>query len=368
MMEPIEFQPSEPFTLGVELELQLLDPQTCNLAPFGPELLEKVDPALQQQIKAEFIRSMVEVCTIICRDMEEVAENLLFLCATTEKLSRQSGCTLFASSLHPFAMICDRQISPAKRYHEIMDELQLSGRRMMTQALHVHVGMTDRESTIRVCDDIRQYLPILLALTTSSPYLETEDTGFYSYRSNLFCCLPRTGIPERLQSWEKFKEMILILNQATLLNGIKELWWDVRPHPDFGTIEIRICDLPAKMSHILAMVALIQALVATLTARRAPNCPSREIIIHNKWHAARYGLSGTFINHSPGTHKSFREAASHLLDFVMPKAKSLGSDSFLSGIRDIIQNGSSAHRQKELYTRYNDFRPVIETLQKEFRQ
>jgi len=313
-MDPLIFNPSTPYTIGVELEFQLLEPDTCNLSHKGPDLLAKVAPDLQPHITAEFIQSMVEVNTKICHTMTDVADNLSFLCKELERIAAACHCTPFASSLHPFALIHERRVSPSPRYQEIMDDLQLSGRRMMTQALHVHIGLPDKETTIYVCDCIRSYLPVLLALTTSSPFLESEDTGFFSYRTNLFCCLPRTGIPETLGSWQRFEEIIQLLNQATILNGIKELWWDVRPHPDFGTLEIRICDLPDKFEQILAVVALTQALVATIAQNKDSKYPSREIITHNKWNAARYGLDGIFIHHKPGKHISFKKATEDLLD------------------------------------------------------
>ncbi len=367
-MDQLTFNPSIPYTIGVELEFQLLDPDTFNLIPKGPELLDLVEPELQPRITAEFIQSMVEINTPICTTMNEVADNLFVLCNHIKRLTQTCHCTAFSSSLHPFARTQDRLVSPSSRYHEIINDLQLSGRRMITQALHVHIGLPDAETTIKVCDGIRPYLPILLALTTSSPFFEQENTGFYSYRTNLFCCLPRTGIPEPMGSWKNFEEIILLMNEATILNGIKELWWDVRPHPDFGTIEIRICDLPANLHHILAMVAVIQALVATLATQDTDHAPSREIINHNKWNAARYGLDGTFIHRKPGHHMSFKKAAAQMLDFVMPQARTLAGASFIPPVYEILKNGTSAHLQKELYAQHHDLKEVIRTLQEEFWQ
>ncbi|MBC8318540.1 MAG: YbdK family carboxylate-amine ligase [Desulfobulbaceae bacterium] len=365
-MEPLIFQPSEPFTIGVELEIQLLDPVTLDLTLQAPKLLEKVEPALQGQIKAEFIQSMVEICTPVCQNMTEAADNLSFLGKHLEALASECGCVLFASSLHPYARISDRKISPGTRYSEIMEDLQLAGRRMITQALHVHIGLPDQHTAIQVCDAIRPYLPLFLALTTSSPFFDNEDTGFHSYRSNLFPCLPRTGIPDTLGNWDNFQKLVLILNQATLLNGIKEIWWDVRPHPDFGTIEIRICDLPSNFNQIISMVALIQALVVKLAGSRTHDFPAREIMMHNKWNAARYGLDGTFINAHPGRHFTFRKGTQDLLDSLSPQIKELGTEKYLKPINEIIDHGTSADRQKKLYAQHGDFREMIYTMQREF--
>ena len=366
-MEPLTFKQSEPFTIGVELEIQLLDPGSLDMTHQGPKLLAKVEPTLKEQIKAEFIQSMVEICTPVCQDMNEVADNLSFLGKHLESLASECGCVLFSSSLHPYTRICDRQVSPGARYFEIMEDLQLSGRRMITQALHVHIGMPNKDTAIQVCDAIRQYLPIFLALTTSSPFFASEDTGFYSYRSNLFPCLPRTGIPDTLGNWDNFQELVLILNQATLLNGIKELWWDVRPHPTFGTIEIRICDLPSHFNEIIAVAALVQALVAKLSREEKPSrFPPREIMMHNKWNAARYGLDGTFINEKPGSHYSFRKVITDLIESLSSQIKLLGSGKHIQPIQSILQRGTSADQQKKLYATHGDFREMIYTMQREF--
>ncbi|MEA3547088.1 MAG: YbdK family carboxylate-amine ligase [Thermodesulfobacteriota bacterium] len=365
-MEPLVFHPSQPFTLGVELEFQLLDPVTLDLIPRGPDLLSKVEPELRNQVKPEFIQSMVEVCTTVCQDMTEVAENLDLLCHYLETLGQDAGCLPYATSLHPFARLKKRHVSPAQRYHEIMDELQIVGRRMITQALHVHIGLEDKESLIRLCDSIRTFLPVLLALSTSSPYWQEEDTGMHSYRTCLFQNLPRSGIPAVLGSWENFEELIVVLNQATLLSGIRELWWDVRPHPDFGTIEIRLCDLPCRFDEILAIVALVQALCATLIKREPQPFPPQDIIIHNKWHAARYGLSGTFINSRPGRHSSFATAVEELLELVRDEAKNLGGYGYLGPIKRILQQGASSRRQRKLYEKYGSFPAMIEKIQQDF--
>lgn len=366
--EPLSFRASAPFTIGVEVEFQLLDPDTLNLIHRGPELLDNVDMSLSTFIKSEFIQSMVEVSTSVCHNTKEVADDLAFLCTTLESLADQCGCLPYAASLHPFARIKERRVSSSRRYQELMDELQLVGRRMMTQALHVHIGLADRHTAISVFDAIRSYLPIMLALTTSSPFLEEEDTGFHSYRTSLFGCLPRTGIPETLGSWQRFEQIIHILNQATILNGIKELWWDVRPHPSFGTIEIRICDLPSRFDEILAMVALVQSLVATLAANPSSTVTPQEIMNHNKWHAARYGLEGTCILGRTGTHVSFATAAADLLDFVALEARRLGNTAYLRPIEEILRKGTSAHRQKALFAKQRDLKSVVQGMREIFWQ
>lgn len=365
-MQPIVFQKSAPLTLGVEIEFQLLDSATLDLSPKAPNLLEDVPENLRLNIKPEFIRSMIEISSPVCQNMTELEQELASLCKLVEDMAAKQDCVLFAASLHPFALLKERHLSPGVRYGKIMNDLQLAGRRVVTQALHVHVGMPDPETTIKVCNCLRTYLPIFLALTTSSPFLEGEDTGFYSYRTNIFKALPRSGIPEKLENWTKFLELLQLLNEATILTGIKELWWDVRPHPDFGTIEIRICDLPSRFDEILGVAALIQATVAHIIKDPPHKEPFREIMLHNKWHASRYGLQGIYIGSKPWSHTSFSQAASNLYDLIANSAKVLGGLPYLHVIKRILAEGTSAHKQRELYAKEGDFKTMIDKLRSSF--
>ncbi|MEN8140453.1 MAG: YbdK family carboxylate-amine ligase [Thermodesulfobacteriota bacterium] len=358
------FKKSQPFTLGVELELQLLDPRSMNLVPQGPALLALISEAERPRIKAEFIRSMVEICTPVCADMEQVADQLSRLCRRAEELAGQVGACCHAASLHPFALVKERHISPGLRYDEIMADLQLAGRRMITQALHVHVGVTSAATAIKVCDGVRAWLPLLLALSGSSPLLEGEDTGFASYRTNLFGCLPRTGMPATLGSWNNFQDIIATLNKGSILSGIKELWWDVRPHPDFGTVEIRICDLPSRFSHILGLTGLSQALVAWLAEEERQEEVPLAIINQSRWHAARYGLDGNWLGRKG--HLPFSELVPQLLEKLQPLARELGSLSYLDGIRDICAQGNSSSRQRQLLGEGLTPAAMIQQLRQEF--
>ena len=231
----------------------------------------------------------------VCSDMGQVQDSLAGLIRLAEDLADKNGCLLYAASLHPFARHSDQELSAHPRYIRIMDDLQLVGRRFITQGLHVHVGMDNRDTAIRVCDSIRLFLPILLALTCSSPYYEGIDTGLHSYRAKLFEALPLAGMPDQLESWDAYLEMVKLLTNTGIITSVRDLWWDVRPHPDFGTIEIRICDLPSTFKEILAIVALIQGLVAELTESDKHLNPNMQVLKSNKWQAARYGLAGRFV-------------------------------------------------------------------------
>jgi len=364
----VKFKTSKPFSLGVEIELQVLDRKSLNLVSRAPDILAMVPDHLKERIKPEFIQSMLEVNTEVCSNMDQVRDSLARLILLAQELADKNDCLLFASSLHPFAKHSDQQLSAHPRYARIMNELQLVGRRFITQGLHVHVGMSNHEAAIRVCDSIRLFLPILLALTCSSPYYEGIDTGLHSYRAKLFEALPLAGMPDQLESWEEYLEMVRLLSNTGIITGVRDLWWDVRPHPDFGTIEIRICDLPSRFSEILAIVALIQGLVAELTESNKHLNPNMQVLKSNKWQAARYGLAGTFVYPLLQKKISMQEAAGEIFAKATPAMEELGTDHYLSDLRQIIESGTSADHQRKIFTEQKKFSAIIKELHPKFWQ
>lgn len=367
-MTEIIFNNSDPYTIGVELEFQVLDPETLNLVARGPAILAAVPAGLQDRIKQEFICSMIEVNTDICRSVPELARNLEDLCHRVEGLAEQNNCLLYAASLHPFARSADQVVSSHERYNRIMTELQIVGRRFITQGLHLHIGLPDGETAIRVCDNIRFYLPVLLALTASSPFYEGQDTGLCSYRAKLFEALPLAGMPDHMGSWDNFNQVVTMLFQTGIINQVRDIWWDVRPHPDFGTVEVRICDLPSRFSEIIAMAALIQALVVYLAKSGNTGIVNMQVLRSNRWQAARYGFSGSFVEPLAMRKISLAEAAQELIDLVSPIAEELGSSRYFEPLAGIVRQGTSADRQRLVYKAEQDLSAVIATLQKEFWQ
>ncbi|MBU0480977.1 MAG: YbdK family carboxylate-amine ligase [Proteobacteria bacterium] len=363
-----DFIGSRSYTMGVELELQLLDPVTLNLVPAAGRVLDNVPEMMQKRIKPEFIQSMVEVATGVCEDINEVEEDLRESLASLTDLCGQSGCMFFASSLHPFARYQDQLLTPGERYAALMAELQIAGRRMISQGLHVHIGLPDGETAIRVCDAIRPYLPLLLAMTTSSPYFGNVDTGYASYRSRLLDGLSRSGLPYTFRTWDRFRELITDLHRAHLITDVRDIWWDVRPHPDFGTVEIRICDLPVRFTEISAVAALIQALVKTLAETTfLPTFPRLEIINNNKWQAARYGIDGRYVDlERVSVPLTIREAIVDLLAKVRQSSELLGTSARLNGIYEILVHGTGSMKMRTVYDRCKDHHQVIRTLAGDF--
>ncbi len=366
-MEAIEFRKSVPFTLGVEVEFQLLDRVSLDLSQRAPEILDSLPEILQNRIKPEFIRSMIEINTEICRSVGEVEENLLVLCRELEQRAHEHGCLLLSTSLHPFARYDDQIPSPLERYARIMDELQLVGRRFITQGLHVHVGIDNGETAIRVCDAIRIYLPLLLAMTTSSPYYQGEDTGLHSYRAKLFEALPLAGIPDYFATWTNFRRTALLLIRCGIIHQVRDLWWDVRPHPDFGTVEIRICDLPSRFDEIIAVTALVQALVVYLSRVKGPIPDANsQILRSNKWQAARHGLAGRFVDPFALENRSQAEAAAALIQTLEPTFSELGTGEQVAALHRIISQGTSTDRQRALHKEGMDFSALINEIRREF--
>ncbi len=363
-MSRLEFNKSPDPTIGVELELQILDAETCELTSLAPEILDKVSPVFREKIKPEFIRSMVEINTGICSTVADVEKDLKTTYAHLNEIAEGLGASLYAASLHPFSKSSDQEVASHPRYERIMNELQLVGRRFISQGLHVHIGVDDEEKVIKINNHLRIYLPILLALTTSSPFYETVDTGLMSYRSILFEALPLAGMPDSLDDWEDYETLIALLRKNGIIESVKDIWWDVRPHPDFGTVEIRICDLPYSMRDILAITALIQSLVIALADQYENPEPHMQILKSNKWQAARYGLDGLYVDPFFGTKYSFKEAAISLYRHVKPISEDLNSTDYLDQVPEIVNRSTGAHLQKRLYQEEGkSFPDMIRTFQ-----
>ena len=249
-----------------------------------------------------------------------------------------------------------------------MKDLQIIGTRFITQGLHVHIGIDDCEKVIKVNNGLRIYLPLLLALTTSSPFYEGIDTGLYSYRTKIFESLPLAGLPDYLNNWNHFINLTDNLMKANVIKSVKDLWWETRPHPGFGTVEVRICDVPINFNKILALVALIQALVVTLqNTNKLPNTHI-QILESNKWQAARYGLEGTFIDPLSLKQLSIRKAIESLCELVEPKMVSLESAKYIKVLDEILSKGDGATIKREMYNSSGSFEHMIRSLKEQFYQ
>jgi len=362
----IKFNSSPEPTIGVEIELQLVDNRNFNLNNISKKVLAEVKKEFSDNIKCELIESMIEINTNICSNIKEVEKDikktLTYLSDILKDYKTEINCT----SLHPFAIGKKQIITDNLRYKRIMKDLQIVGKRFISQGLHVHIGINGPEDAIKVNNVLRIYLPLLLALTTSSPFFEGEDTGLHSYRTKLFEALPLAGMPDYLVNWNHFENLTKQLEDAGIINSVKDLWWDVRPHPGFGTIEIRVCDIPINYKEIIAIVALIQALVVVLI--KADPIPDTHIQIlqSNKWQAARYGLEGVFVDPKTFKKLTIRKAIENLFLAVEPTMYSLGSKKYLFILEKILNDKTGSTKQRILYKKSKNFKYVLKDIKEQF--
>ena len=358
------------YTLGVELEFQLVDRDTFNLVPRAKDVLANLVPDGSDRIGPEFLQSIIEIQTGVCASVYDVAVDLSRSIQVVEDVAEGEECFLYSASLHPFAEPAEQKLSEGTRYKRIMEELQHVGRQFISQGLHVHVGVEDGDTAIRVCDVIQSYLPILLALSSSSPFFRGEDTGFYSYRSKLFEALPLAGIHGFLGSWQGYIDEVRFLQERQVIHQVNDLWWDVRPSPVFGTVEVRICDLPSRFSEILGLTAVIQALVAYIIENEiTPRHVSLQLLRSNKWQAVRHGLEGRFSD--PGgllacPTQTFRQAAADLYRLVQPFAERFQTMDNIQIMGEVLERGTSADHQRALIEQGKTFSEMISRLRDDY--
>jgi carboxylate-amine ligase len=338
------------FTLGVEEEFQLIDPETRELRSHIQQLLDTAtDSRHREHMKPELHQSVIEIGTGICRDVSEVRRDVTEVRGELIELAARGGMRVGAAGTHVFSHWRDQQITPDERYGQIVSELQQVARANLVFGLHVHVGIEDRELAIQIMNDARYFLPHLLALSTNSPFWLGKDTGFKSFRTRVFGRFPRTDIPELFETASDFDDYVRVLVKTGSIDNGRMIWWDVRPHPVFSTIEFRVCDVPMRADESIAIAALVQAICATLYELRTRNMGwrryRRALIAENKWRATRYGIDGKLIDFGKEEEVPFRDLATELLELVDDVVDDLGSRGELETIRWILDNGTGADRQ-----------------------
>ena len=364
----IKFNSSPQPTIGVEIELQLVDKNNLDLNNISSKVLANVDKEFSDKIKCELVESMIEINTDICSNVEEAEKDIKKTINYLEEILKNYESELSCSSLHPFAIGKNQIVTDNDRYKRIMNDLQMVGKRFISQGLHIHIGIGDAEKAIKINNALRIYLPLLLSLSTSSPFFEGEDTGLHSYRTKLFEALPLAGMPDYLNSWKHFENLTEHLESAGIINSVKDLWWDVRPHPGFGTVEIRVCDIPINFTEIIALVALIQALVVTLINLDPYPDTHIQILQSNKWQAARYGLDGVFVEPKTFKKLSMRKAIENLYMFVEPAIISLDSKKYFITLEKILNTDAGSTKQRKIYNSSNNFQYMLKSLKEQFYQ
>ncbi|HVM92378.1 MAG TPA: carboxylate-amine ligase [Terriglobales bacterium] len=355
------------FTLGIEEEYQTVDPETRDLrSHIHAEIIEKGKLALQERVKAEMHQSVVEVGTSVCANIKDAKAELKRLRRHMIRLAEENGLRLASAATHPFADWRVQEVYPDDRYKNIVEDMQLVARANLIFGLHVHVGIEDREIAIHMMNHARYFVPHLLALSTNSPFWLGMNTGLKSYRCKVFDKFPRTNMPDFFPSWGEYENYVKLLIKTNSIDNAKKIWWDIRPHPFFSTIEFRVCDIPMRLDETIALAALIQATVAKLYRLHESNqgfrLYRRSLLMENKWRAARYGLDGKLIDFGKQMEIPERELLEEYLAFVDDVVDELGSREEVEYIRKIMKEGTGADRQLQVFTETNDMKAVMDYI------
>jgi carboxylate-amine ligase len=356
----IKFTPNARPTIGVEMELHLVDAVTGELASASNEILAEMGAdhpgGEHPKAKHELFQSTVEIITGVCENPAQAGEDLRGTLAELRSAAERRGLTIVSSGTHPFGLAREQLVSPHQRYLDLVEALQWPARRMLICGMHVHVGVPDGSRAIRVIGELMRHHPLFLALSSSSPYFEREDSGMASARTKVFEGLPTAGLPPALADWTDFESFMATLLESGCIRSIREVWWDVRPHPDFGTVEFRMCDATPTVRETIALAALAQALVMWTLQRiddgTLPQPPREWTVRENRWLAARYGIDAELIVEHPETghpeRRPVRELVAELLAELLPVAGELGSLEQFADLELLLRTGSGAQRQRQV--------------------
>lgn len=354
------------FTLGIEEEYQVIDPVSRELVSHDQKIVKEAGKHLNEQVKAEMHQAVVEVGTNICHNITEARAEITHLRKSISEIAIDLGYRIGAAGTHPFSAWQKQLITPNPRYDEIVNELQDAARSNLIFGLHVHVGVEDKALALHITNAMRYFLPHLYALSTNSPFWEGRNTGFKSYRSKIFDKFPRTGIPSVFDNLADYENYVNLLVKTNCIDNPKKIWWDIRVHPFFPTLEVRICDVPMTINETLSIAALIQALVAKLYKLKTQNLNfiiyHRALINENKWRASRYGLDGKMIDFGKECEVDTRDLMEELLDFVDDVVDELGSRKEVEFVRTMLKNGTGADRQLAVYEKTKDLVKVVDYI------
>ena len=371
----IPFRSSERASLGVEWELQLVDLQTRQLTSGAVEILQEIRPEGAEEhpkAKHELLQSTIEVITGVCTTVAEAKADLAGTVAEVAAAAERRGLGLMCAGTHPITDWQTQQISPKERYLQLVEKMQWLARRLQIFGVHVHVGVRSPDKVIPIVNALTQYVPHFLALSASSPFWVGCDTGLASARSKVFEGMPTAGLPYQLSGWERFEEYMETLISTHAIESVREVWWDIRPHPDFGTVELRICDGLPTLDEIGAVAALSQCLVEQFDTQLDRGytlpVPASWVLRENKWRAARYGLDADIVVDDKGTVRPVRQAITDLVEELEPTARRLGCEAELADVHRVLAVGASYQRQRAVAAATDgDLTAVVDSLLAELR-
>lgn len=350
-------------SLGVEIELNLVDAHSMALRSAIADVLAAIPAEEQAAIKPELLQCYLEINTGVCRDVEQVGSDLAAKIEVVRQAAAKNGLKIYWSGTHPFSKWQEQDVTPNDRYLALINLLQETARRLVTFGLHVHVGVDSGDKAIMICDRIMQHLPVLLALSANSPFWQARNTGLHSQRVKVMETLPTAGLPPLMRNWSEYTWLLNHMVQTGFIKTIREIWWDVRPHHNFGTVEVRICDMPPTLRHVLGLTALIQCLVFDLSQEIDRGTYQYDchpfMVRQNKWRACRYGMEAALVD--PNTFQSIpaRKVVHALVDRLADRAEELGCARYLQDVHHLAEEPTGASRQLETYRQTGDLAEVV---------
>ena len=354
------------FTLGIEEEFAIVDPKTRELRSHIQEILEGGKVMLKEQIKPEMHQSVVELGTEICQSIVDARAHVIDLRSKLAGLADRSGLKIASAGTHPFSHWRDQLITEGERYREIVEDMQQLARANLIFGLHVHVGIPDRETAIHVMNQARYFLPHIYALSVNSPFWVGQNTGLKGYRLKVFERFPRTGIPDAFESLSEYEDYCKLLVKTGCVDNAKKIWWDIRLHPFFDTLEVRVCDAQSRVDDTLAIAALIQAIIAKLHKLQWQNMSfriyRRRLIDENRWRASRYGIDGKLIDFGKEAEVDTRSLINELLEFISTEVNDLGSKNEMAHVERIMREGTGADRQLVAWEHTHDMKSVVDQI------
>src|SRR5436305_5378713 len=354
------------FTLGIEEELAIIDPETRQLRSHIQEILEDGKMTLKERVKPEMHQSVVELGTEICRDITDARQHVASLRSDLAALAGHSGLKIASVGTHPFSHWRDQLITEGERYQEIVRDMQSLARANLIFGLHVHVGVPDRDTAIHVMNQARYFLPHIYALSVNSPFWVGQDTGLKGYRLKVFERFPRTGIPDAFESLSEYEDYCKLLVKTGCIDNPKKIWWDIRLHPVFDTLEVRVCDAQSRVDDTLAIAGLIQAVISKLFKLLRRNTTfrlyRRRLLDENRWRATRYGIEGTLIDFGREAEVETRSLLNELLEFISTEVNELGSQREMAHIERIMREGTGADRQLAVFAKTQDINAVVDQI------
>jgi carboxylate-amine ligase len=327
-MSTLEFTRNENPTIGVEIELQLVDAETFALSNSIEPILDRLPAELKERVKPELMQCYLEINTGVCRTVAEAGDDLRTTIEAVERVTNELGLKLFWAATHPFSSWRSQEITVNDRYFRLVELMQDVARRLVTFGLHVHVGVDSGDKAVMICDRMLRHLPLLLALSSNSPFWEGRETGLHSNRSNIMEGLPTAGLPHRMRNWSEYIWLVSHLVDTGFINTIREIWWDIRPHHLFGTVEIRVCDMPANLDQVLALTAVVQCMVQAMSEEIDQGTYQSDyhpmMVQQNKWRATRFGPEAELVNSDDYRQYSVQRTVEQLIDMLGPMAERLG--------------------------------------------